>query len=304
MNAARRRLSISVSAAAGIAALALGVAPAQAATPPSWPTGGKVPTGCASVAVAGSGSASQFTFTDETAPTLASSGVQFAGGKRIFVVPPTGATAVFEATVSNGCSGVGAVVVSVIRPDGTGGTGFFGPVTTDAFGGRWQTGPALATPNNAGPFTFLSADVRRRYDSFVLDSSFKYVSAVPAAGAATKVIGPWSTKPIYILRATTLTAAVSKAKVARGKKVTVSGVLKVADLGAYVGYPGAKVVVQTKVGTGAWKSRSTLTANGSGSVTWSLKILKKTQVRLVAAQVLASPYSAAVISATRTVKVA
>ena len=235
---------------------------------------------------------------------MSSAGVQFAGGKRVVVVPPTGATAVFEVTVTNGCSGVGAVGASVIRPDGTGFTGLFSPVTTDAFGGRWQNAPAVATPNNAGPFTFVSADVRRRYDSFVLDSTFSYVSSVPAAGAATKVVGPWSTKPVYILRATTLTSAVSKAKVVRGKKVTVSGVLKAAEIGGYVAYPGAKVVVQTKVGTGAWKSRTTLTANGTGAVSWSLKILKKTQVRLVSAQVLVSPYTAAVTSATRTVKIA
>lgn len=304
MHVTRRRLSISFAATSGVVVLALAAAPAGAAAPPSWPSGGKVPVGCATVATIGSGSASQFAFTDASVPTVSSAGVQFAGGKRVLVVPPTGASAVFELTVVNGCSGVGNVAAAVIRPDGTGGAGPFGPATTDAFAGRWQSIPAVATPANAGPFLFPTVDVRRRYDSFVLNSSFGYVSSVAAAGAASRVVGPWSTKPVYILRATTLTSAVSKAKVARGKKVTVSGVLKVADVGGYVAYPGATVVVQTKVGTSAWKSRTTLTANGTGAVSWSVKILKKTQLRLVTAQVLASPYTAASTSATRTVKLA
>jgi hypothetical protein len=304
MHVTRRRLSISFAATAGAVALALGAAPAGAAAPPAWPSGGKVPTGCASITTAGSGSASQFTFTDTTVPTVTSAGVLFAGGKRILVVPPAGAAAVFELTVVNGCSGVGNVAASVIRPDGTGGAGVFGPATTDAFAGRWTTSTVTATPANAGPFVFPTVDVRRRYDSFVLNATFGYVSSVAASGAASRVVGPWSTKPIYILRATTLTSAVSKAKVAKGKKVTVAGVIKVAEVGGYVAYTGAKVIVQTKVGTGAWKSRATLTAGATGAVSSSLKILKKTQVRLVAAQVLAPIYSATVTSATRTVKLA
>ena len=304
MNVARRRLSITVAAAAGAAALLAAATPAQALTPPSWPSAGKVPTGCASVVSTGSGSSTQFTFTDTSVPTVAGGGVQFAGGKRTLTVRPGGTPAVFEVAVSNGCSGVGSVAASLIRPDGLGVSGPFDLATTDVFSSRWEATGSIAYADFAGPYRWISVDVARRYDSLTLTSSFTLGSYVPHGSATTKVVGPWSTSPIYILRATTLTSAVSKAKVARGAKVTVSGAVSIAGTSAYAAYAGAKVVVQSKVGSGAWTSRATLTASASGTVSTKVKVTKKTQFRLVVADKLTTPYSAASTSPTRAVKIA
>jgi hypothetical protein len=86
--------------------------------------------------------------------------------------------------------------------------------------------------------------------------------------------------------------------------VTVGGVLKYAGVGTYLANAGGKVVVQTKVGKGGWTNRTTLTANASGAVSWKLKILKKTQVRLVSNAVLSGLFTAAATSPVKTVKIA
>jgi len=61
--------------------------------------------------------------------------------------------------------------------------------------------------------------------------------------------------------------------------------------------------VQTRIGTAAWKTVAVVAATASGAVSAKVKLLKTSQVRFVHAAVLSGRFTAAVTSATKTIKV-
>jgi hypothetical protein len=297
-----RRALTTGAIAATTAALILGSAgPTGAAVPPDWPASGRYPVGCAAMSPGGGPGAYTYVFTDTAAPVITSVG--WSSG-RFTVLTPAGRSVRLEVRARQTCSGVFAAAVRFRENGGELSTPvLLPPVTTDAFSALMASEYERATPDDAGSWVFPVATTARRYDAFALDDDFRLTDSI-VSSTSYSVQGTWSTQPQYLLRATTLTSAVSKAKVAKGAKVTVSGVLRYAtDLG-YVAYGGRSVVLETKVGAGAWKARTTLTASVSGAVSSKLKITKRTQVRLVSAAVLSGLYTAAVTSPTRTVKVA
>jgi hypothetical protein len=303
MRTASRRLATAATLAT-VAALVVGLAPAAtAATPPDWPAAGRVPSGCDPViTVGGSAAAPTYTYTDSTYPTVLSVGYDL--GCRI-VVPPAGVTTKFSVKLRQTCSGVRGVSPYVRV---TGSSTIFAasaltPLTTDAFSSTWST-PAGLIPAGAGlRVQFPIAIVDRRYSTFTLDRDFEFVSATDATDQHWTQ-GPWSDDWTYILRASRLSSAVSKAKVAKGTTISVTGLLQLASPGTWSAYAGGKATLQTKVGAGAWKNRATVTASAGGALTAPLKVKKRTQVRFVIADLLVPPYVGAGTSPVRTVKIA
>jgi len=178
----------------------------------------------------------------------------------------------------------------------------FTNTTANAFSSWWTYNiPNIKPDDAAGVWTLPYAVVERRYDSFVLDQDFKIVGSPTATATSIGTTGAWANKPSYVLRAMTLSNALSAAKIAKGKTVKATAVLKMATNTGYVADASDKVVVQTKVGTGKWISNATLTTNASGVATYSFVLTATTQVRFVHARVLSGKFTNAVISAIKTV---
>jgi hypothetical protein len=157
-------------------------------------------------------------------------------------------------------------------------------------------------PDSAGVYRIVAIVVLRRYDTLTLNQDFLYVSStVPSA--STVIAGPSPQKNYFVLRQTTLATSQSATKVKKGKTVKVTGLLKYATNAGYVPDNGERVLAQTRIGTGKWVTRATLTTTSTGAVAYYLAPLRTTQVRFVLANVYSGRYTAAAISATRTVTV-
>jgi hypothetical protein len=299
----RRGAASGITAAtSALAMLALAV-PAQAIPTPAWPTAGRIPTGCtAPITISGSPSDWHYEYTDTTVPTI-SDVLVGAGASSITVVPPTGAAVKVSAKVNDACGGVGFAGVN-ISLNGTIITGAsLGPTTTDAFSGWWTMNVGTLPPDDAvGIWKLPIGIVARRYDGFVLDKAFKVVG-IPVATATSNaaIVGAWALKPFYYVRAMTLSNTLSATKIAKGKTVKATAILKMATNTGYVPDASDKVVVQTKVGTGKWISNATVTTNASGVATYSFVLTATTQVRFVHNRVLSGKFTNAVTSAIKTV---
>ena len=299
----RRRVALALTAGATAGAFVLAATPVGASTPPEWPTAGRLPIGCDPAVVYTNITASSWTyqFTDSTVPTL--SGVRVStGAGNIGVLAPGGTNVYAFATASDPCSGVGSVVVNYARNGAIHAGPFLANSTTDAFAGTWSGFIAKLQPDQAGVYTVPIARVGHRYDSFTLDQGFRLTAKAGGTGSAL-VVGSWATARSYLLRRTTLTIA-APTSVRRGKQATISGLLKYATNTAYVADAGEKVSVQTRVGTGAWKTVATVAANAAGAFSAKVTLTKTTQVRVVHAAVLSGRFTAAATSATKLVKVA
>ena len=303
MSTALRRI-VPVLAAVGMAAVTAVTAatPAQALIIPEWPTTSYAPTGCT---ITGSAPDSSGLFTISYSDPLQPTVVDTAVNRTSSVVLKPGAATPYtvNVTASETCSGVGYLAVAWVRvATGTYQAMTMTPLTTDVFTGTFG-GVNSAPADEAGAYRVGVAAVGRRYDSFTLDANFR-LAAPPtiAGGAAFYTAGPWSLKRLYLLRQTTVTIA-SPVSVKKGKLATVSGVLKYATNAGYVADAGEKVLVQTRIGTAAWKTVAVVAATASGAVSAKVKLLKTSQVRFVHAAVLSGRFTAAVTSATKTIKV-
>jgi hypothetical protein len=160
----------------------------------------------------------------------------------------------------------------------------------------------VSTPDNVGKWVIPTVNVSQRYSSFVLKDDWSLVTSTAFAGTPTTVTGAWSTKAFYFLRATTLSNALSATKLKKGKTVKATAQLKMATTAGFVNDAGAKVAVQTKVGTGKWVTKATLTANASGVVTYSFVLAATTSVRFVHATTHSGNFTNGIISAIKVVK--
>jgi len=300
----RRRVALGITAAASVASMIALAVPAQAVVPatPVWPTAGRAPSGCdASVGISGSSSNWIYTFTDASQPIVTDARVS-GNATNVTVLPPAGGPLNLYLKGSEPCSGIALlggyfarnrVIISALP---------FTNTTANAFSSWWTYNiPNIKPDDAAGVWTLPYAVVERRYDSFVLDQDFKIVGSPTATATSIGTTGAWANKPSYVLRAMTLSNALSAAKIAKGKTVKATAVLKMATNTGYVADASDKVVVQTKVGTGKWISNATLTTNASGVATYSFVLTATTQVRFVHARVLSGKFTNAVISAIKTV---
>ena len=295
----RRRAALGFATAAAVASMLTLSAPAQSVTVPAWPTGGYVPTGtgCVATNVAPSGDGVvHVSVTDSGQPTV--SDVWFNNGSTV-TIGPAGTTYNVSMKVVERCTGVYFVAAIIVR-GGAWWNVYPGPTTGNVFDGIWST-PQTAKPNYAGVYKVVTVNTARRYDSLVLRSNFTMVGTPVAGSASQLLIGPWSIKPLYLLRATTLTSTLSATKVAKGKTVKATAVLRHAVDGGYAADSGGKVIVQTKVGTGTWVTNATLTTNASGLAAYSFVLTATTQVRFVHPRTLSGNFTEAVTSAIKTV---
>jgi hypothetical protein len=284
--------------------LALAV-PAQAVVPatPSWPTAGRAPVGCdPSVGLGGPDDAHwQYTYTDPGQPVITDTMVS-GNSTNVTVLPPAGAAVRFAVKASEPCSGVQATGAFLSRNRVLITSVSLTNTTADAFSSWWAwTAPNVQPDSAVGVWTVPYVMVERRYDSFVLDQDFTIVG-VPSLSVTTMgTAGAWAKKPFYLLRAMTLSNSLSAVKIAKGRTVKATAVLKMATNAGYVVDASDKVVVQTKVGTGTWTSHATLTTNASGVVSYSFVLTATTQVRFLHTRVLSGKYTNAVTSAIKTV---
>jgi hypothetical protein len=198
------------------------------------------------------------------------------------------------------CTGVGEVVPVLVHA-GTWVNLSPAPATTNVFDGIWSD-PETASPDGAGLYKIAIVGIYRRYDTVLLRSDFTVVGTPADSSASGQlVVGPWATKSLYILRATTITNTLSAAKVKKGKTVKATAVLKRATNAGYVADNGGKVAVQTKVGAGKWVTNATLTANASGVVTYSFVLTATTQVRFVHPRTLSGNFTDTKTSVIKTV---
>ncbi len=273
--------------------------PAQAVTPPVWPTAGHIPTGanCAISTSLGNPPNFDMRWTDTSTPTVSN---VFLNGGTTLVLPPAGGTMTYSARVLAPCSGAGFVVLIPIKNEGGYTIQPAASVTGDVFGGLWSAS-IPATISDIGVYRVGEAYVSRRYDTFITRSDFTYLSSV-VASQGTYVAGPWSLTKLYVLRATTLSNALSASAVKRGKTVKATAKLTMASATGYVSAPGARVSVQTKVGKRKWVTNATLTANASGVVTYSFVLSATTSVRFVHATTRSGNFTNGATSVTKVVK--
>jgi hypothetical protein len=281
-----------------MATVALAV-PAQAVTPPVWPTSGHIPSGsnCSMTTSLATPPNYDMRWADTSTPTVSN---VFLNGGTTLVLPPAGGTMTYSARVLAPCSGANLVQALPIKNEGAYTVKTLEPVTSDVFGGLWSFS-FPATISDVGVYRVGEFAVSRRYDTFITRSDFTYVSSV-AASENDFIVGPWSLKKLYVLRATTLSNSLSATKVKKGKTVKATASLKMATASGYVAAAGAKVAVQTKVGKRRWVTNATLTANASGVVTYSFVLAATTSVRFVHATTHSGSFTNGATSAIRVVK--
>ncbi len=297
-----RRAALALTASVTVGAFVLSASPVGAATPPEWPTAGRLPIGCDPGVVYTNVTATTWTyqFSDSTVAALSNPRIATGAGN-ISVLPVAGANVYARVTLSDPCSGVGGGVVDWARNGAILGGNFLTPRTTDSFSGAWATLVGNLKPDSAGVWTIPVAATAHRYDTITLDQDFKLVSKTAGSSTVT-IVGPWAKAKSYLLRQTTLTIT-APTSVKKGKLATVSGVLKYATNAGLVADGGEKVIVQTRIGTATWKNITVVAANAAGVVTAKLKLTKSSQVRFVHAAVLSGRFTAASVSAIKTIKV-
>lgn len=281
-----------------VATLALAV-PAEAVTPPDWPSAGHRPQGpnCEMTGSLATPPNYDMRWADTATATVDD---VFLNGGDTLVLPPAGGTLTYTARVIERCGGVKQVLALPIKNEGAYTVHLMEPVTTNVFDGLWRFSRP-ATIADVGVYRMGEMNTVRRYDTFITNSDFTLVSKV-ASGSDKYVTGPWSTKKLYVLRATTLSNALSASKVKKGKTVKATATLKMASATGYVAAPGAKVLVQTKVGSRKWVTNATLTTNASGVASYSFVLSATTSVRFVHATTRSGNLTNGVTSAIKVVK--
>jgi hypothetical protein len=303
----RRRVTIGITAAATIASTALLASPVAAAPLP-WPTAGRVPIGCTYNGAALAPNIAYF-ITDPGQPSIPAVHIG-STSSNITVLPPAGAAINVQATAVEKCSGVSSVTLWLSHNGAFNGSGSLLAPASDAFSGTWsqnlpvlQGSAAGVTRPDAGVgyYQVILGSSGRRYDSFQLDANYKITGSPTAASATVYNAASWSLTKFYALRATTLSNALSATRLKKGKTVKATAQLKMATNAGYVADAGAKVYVQTKVGTGKWVTNAALTTNASGVVSYSFVLAATTQVRFIHNKVLSGKFTNTAVSAIKVV---
>jgi hypothetical protein len=302
MLARTRRLAASSIAVSAVSMVAF-ASTASAATPPPW-DGSTTPTSSSTCVMPGSPTSDPThlfvsTYTDSGLPTITD--VQF-GHASTYVLAPGATNVPLHVLATETCSGVGDVRIALTKSPST-----FLPFTsmtfdtTDAFHAS-VTQVAPLTTTYAGVYHAAFGLVTRRYDSFQIGIDGAYVTSSPGTGG-TYVSGPWSTKKLYLLLKTTLTAAATKASVKKGVKVTFSTVLKKASGSTYTNASGEAVLFQTRIGKGKWVTRATRTTTAAGAASYAFAPTTTMTWRWVHANRLTGTFTAAGLSVVKTIKV-
>jgi len=305
MRTNRRGITVSAVAAIASAAFLLPISPAEAIVIPDWPTAGHVPVGCSGLDVGpGPAPGYEYLYTDTGVPTVATAGVTTGTvQQKVIVIGPSGAHVTWTATTSEQCTGASSLALySLIPTQGL----IVPPMTatgTDMFTTTWRSPVALVSPDYAGPVTVPFAQTQRRYDSVILLADYTLLTKTDVSTSPKWVQGAWSHTTSYFERQTTLTSAVSKTSVRKGSAVAISGFLTYATPGHWAADNGEKVLVQVRIGSGAWRTKATLIAGSTGKVSYTFRPSKTSRIRLVHAAHLTGRCTAAVTSAIRTIKV-
>ena len=296
----RRRAAIGITAATAALSIIATAAPAQAVVVPAWPSGGRVPAGCSSTDFNFIDSTHwQYIYTDTSFPKLVSATFSN-NATNTTVLPPAGAAIKVTLKTTETCGGGLANAEYLLKRNGAlAFDAFIPPVTTDAFSQTFQRTETVL-PSGAGIYYFMTERVWRRYETFTLDQDFKFVSST-GTGTQVFVADAFTKVPYYVLTATTMTNALSAAKVKKGRTVKATAVLKYATDTGYAADAGDKVYVQTKVGTGKWVTNAALTTNASGAVAYTFVVNATTSVRFVHNKVLSGKFTNAVISPVKVV---
>lgn len=299
MITARLRRNVGLTAlVAAVSTLALAL-PAEAVTPPDWPSAGHIPQGpgCEITSSAGTAPNYDIRWADTSVATVED--VRLNGGTTL-VLKPSGGTMTWTARVIARCGGAAQVLALPIKDEGDYSVLVLNPTTTNVFDGVWSVSTPV-TMGAIGVYRMGEMNTLRRYDTFITRSDFTLLSKVENFDSK-YVTGPWSLTKMYVLRATTLSNALSATKVKKGKTVKATATLKMAATTGYVPAAGAKVAVQTKVGSRKWVTNATLTANSSGVVTYSFVLSATTSVRFVHATTRSGNLTNGVTSAIKVVK--
>jgi len=292
----RTRRLMSVISTVGAIAL-LSALPSSAMPPDGWAQAGYFPSGCGPVVV----NPASVTYTDTTLPVVKSVEFTVNGVRsgRTLVVGPTGRSNIgVVGRVTSDCSGIGP---SWFSPSYSAGLLYLrttvgstslpglialthgGPVNSwnDLFGGEYLTfGSSTPTiPGGLGariqPLFWMTAG---RYTTFELDLDGQLIAHTDTSTYTS--VSASNLAALQVLRQTVITAAGSARSVATGSSATVSGVLKMA--GSNVWTPlGARVTLQRKIGTGAWRSLASATSSSAGRVSFSTVIARSASYRLV-----------------------
>lgn len=300
----RRRSALSAGVLATTAGLVVAMAaPSSAATLADWTTG-YVPTACSADDGGFVGSDLHLNYTD-TVPASAL-GWSINGRTSTVVLVPGGQPISFQARLKQGCGGVGSgqIYLKYATLSSSGITPLpLAPTTTDASDQTWAysfTGGIAY----AGVYQVPVVIVTKRYDSFVLNTTdFSYVSSVASTANAYISTGAWSTQKVYLLLKTTVSTSASKTTVAAGGSVTFRATLKKAGDTTYGPAAGSKVAFQTKIGTGSWTTRATVTANSTGAVSYTFKPSKTMSWRWVHLGDKTTAYTAPVTSTVKKITV-
>jgi len=300
---ARTRLGLgaglaTVTVAASLVVLAV---PATAATPPPWDTGTTPTTSptCTISTITSDPTHLYLTgYADTGVPTITD--VQLGHGSTYVIGPGTTQVPV-RVFGTETCGGVGDLRVALTR-DTTVYISVTGMAfeTTDAFHATMVKNVAVTT-SSAGLYHAPFGYVLTRYSTFQLGVDFALVAS--AAGAGAYVSGPWSSKKLYLLLKTNLSAAASKTSVKKGRSVTFSTVLTKASGSTYANAAGETVVFQTRIGTKKWVTRATRTTTSAGAASYSFAPTSTMTWRWVHANRLTGSHTASSVSAVKTIKV-
>lgn len=302
----RARGAVVLLAAAGVLASLVSAAPAGAATAPDWPaTRVPVGTGCdiagytpASLSDSG---LNEYAYTDTQVPVVTG---WSANGRRTDVTLVPGTTLVtFRVTATQGCSGVGSVTSGLLKGSTRLSDAFpFLRDSTDAFASTWAASVPMRT-SDVGAYRIPTANVTRRYGSFVLTDLFSLVSKADDTDPATIVTGPWSTQVVYVRRATKQATGASASTVSRGRTVTLKTTVRKAEGSSWVTSAGSVVLLQTRTPGGRWVTRATRTTNSLGAASWSFKPTSSLSWRWVHKGTKSGAFTAPSTSATRSLRV-
>jgi len=139
--------------------------------------------------------------------------------------------------------------------------------------------------------------------AFETTDAFHATMVKNVAVTTSYVSGPWSSKKLYLLLKTNLSAAASKTSVKKGRSVTFSTVLTKASGSTYANAAGETVVFQTRIGTKKWVTRATRTTTSAGAASYSFAPTSTMTWRWVHANRLTGSHTASSVSAVKTIKV-
>jgi hypothetical protein len=301
-----RRASVLVAATAAML-LAGGLTTAQAVEP-DWETGGYIPHGENCNGLPGNigliEGPQEWIYFDSQAPKIE----MVSSVIRVGNTPA--AASLGKLRVQQTCGGIFGSYAMITRQNdnksyvwfqetpGTGGN--FHDVTFDLRTDTSDDPTQKISQGELGVYTFDWAWGINRFEAFALNGARTDVTgfeeAEPSPYEAGSVLGD-GTKS-YALRDTAASAAkVSKKKVKKGKKVTVSSTVTVANGAGYTGLAGQKVSLQRKVkGSDEWKTIKSATTSSSGKVSIKDKPKKSASYRLDFAGTFAAPWNAPITS--------